>query len=93
MKLINVKIEWSFDKNIWLKRERGISFEVVERLISGGHILDIIDHPNQEKYGHQRMIVLAIDDYVYLVPFVDTKDGIFLKTVIPSRKMTKIYLE
>jgi hypothetical protein len=54
--------------------------------------LDDIDHPNQEKYGHQNMFVINVDDYVYLVPYVENEQEIFLKTIIPSRKATKKYL-
>ena len=54
-------------------------------------LLDDISHPNDEKYAHQRVFVVAIDDYVYLVPYVETEDEIFLKTVIPGRKATKQY--
>lgn len=92
MEFSKLKIEWSFDKNVRLKKERGISFEVVEQLILSGRILKITNHPNQEKYAHQHMMVVEVDNYAYLVPFVRTKDGIFLKTVIPSRRMTKKYL-
>lgn len=56
-----------------------------------GDILDTIDHPNQERYPGQLIHVVAIEEYVYLVPFVESEDEIFLKTIIPSRKATKIY--
>jgi hypothetical protein len=52
----------------------------------------VIDHPNQEKYPQQKIIVVNINDYAYLIPRVETEDGIFLKTIIPSRKMTAKYL-
>jgi len=56
-------------------------------------LLDNIKHPNQEKYPNQSMLVLAIEDYVYIVPYVETEQELFLKTIIPSRKMRKKYLE
>jgi hypothetical protein len=55
-------------------------------------VLDIIQHPNLEKYPSQRIFILEIDHYVYLVPFVENEQEIFLKTIIPSRKMKKKYL-
>ncbi|BAZ36853.1 hypothetical protein NIES4101_27730 (plasmid) [Calothrix sp. NIES-4101] len=88
---INKKIAWSFEKNLHLKQTRGISFEIIEQLIVSGHIIDIIRHPNEGKYGHQKMFILCIDNYVYIVPFVEDDEKIFLKTIIPSRKMTKNY--
>ena len=57
-----------------------------------GEILDDLEHPNPEKYSNQRIFVLEIDEYVYLVPYVEDKNEIFLKTIIPSRKATKQYL-
>lgn len=88
---IQKRIEWSFEKNLYLKKERGISFEVIEQLIISGHILDIKQHYNQEQYGHQKILIVSIDDYIYMVPFVEDDDKIFLKTIIPSRKLTKRY--
>ena len=73
-------------------RERGISFEdVVFALYSGG-LLDDLVHPNREKYPNQRLFVVRIDDYAWLVPYLENDDEFFLKTVIPSRKATKRYL-
>jgi hypothetical protein len=57
------------------------------------HVLDILEHPNQQRYGGQRIFVIQRDDYVYLVPFVEDDRLIVLKTIIPSRKATKRYLE
>lgn len=57
-----------------------------------GGLLDDVEHPNREKYSHQRVFVINIDDYVHLVPYVENKKEIFLKTVIPSRKATRSYL-
>jgi hypothetical protein len=55
-------------------------------------LLDDVEHPKKEKYPNQRMFIVNIDDYAYLVPYVHSKNEIFLKTVIPSRKATKEYL-
>ena len=82
---------WDPDKNEKLKRERGISFEEVLYHIEQGHLIDIVEHPNQEKHPGQRIYVIQMRDYVYLVPFVETADELFLKTIIPSRKAAKGY--
>jgi len=55
-------------------------------------VLDIVDHPNQKKYPNQQLLVVEINSYVYLVPFVENKNSKFLKTIIPSRKATRDYL-
>jgi hypothetical protein len=80
------------DKNIQLKAERGVGFELAIETIQQGNILDIIEHPNQDKYPSQRIFILEIDEYVYMVPFVENEQDIFLKTIIPSRKLKKKYL-
>ncbi len=85
-------INWNIEKNQKLAEERGISFEDVVVLIQQGEILDIVEHPNQKNYPNQRIFVLNIDDYVYLVPYVEDRKEIYLKTIIPSRKATKLYL-
>lgn len=85
-------INWNSTKNQQLIAERGISFEDVVFYLQQGKLLDDIEHPNGEKYSHQRVFVINIDDYVYLVPYVENRKEIFLKTVIPSRKATKQYL-
>ena len=85
-------INWNTTKNIRLKAERGVSFEEVLSAIARGGVLDVLDHPNTERYPNQRMFILRIRGYAYLVPFVETDDEIFLKTIIPSRKATRKYL-
>lgn len=84
---------WSPEKNEAIKAERGISFESVVVSIEAGGLLDILAHPNQAKYPRQRVLVVACDNYVYLVPFVEEEDYFFLKTAIPSRKATRDYLK
>jgi uncharacterized DUF497 family protein len=83
---------WSNDKNEELIKDRGISFEEVVFCIMHDGLLDVIEHPNKSKYPNQNIFIVAIDEYVYLVPFVEDDEVIFLKTIIPSRKMTKKYL-
>lgn len=83
---------WDSAKNDKLIRERGISFEEVLLAIKQGQLLDVIENPNQEKYSHQKAFVVEIGQYACLVPFVDHGEEIFLKTIIPSRKLTRRYL-
>ena len=83
---------WGPEKSEALKTARGISFEAIVVAIESGGLLDILTHPNQAKYPRQRILVVAADNYVYLVPFLEEKDGFFLKTIIPSRKATRDYL-
>jgi hypothetical protein len=83
---------WNKDKNKILKAERGICFEDIVLRINTGHILGIVSHPNQEKYPNQTIMIINVDGYAYMVPFVIQEEGIFLKTIIPSRKYTKKYL-
>lgn len=83
---------WSPEKNETLKASRGISFESIVVAIESGGLLDILAHPNHAKYPRQRVLVVACDNYVCLVPFVEEEDYFFLKTVIPSRKATRDYL-
>ena len=84
---------WNEEKNDLLREERQISFEDIVFYIAQGFLLDILEHPNQEKYQGQKIFVVAIDDYAYLVPFVEDEQVIFLKTIIPSRKATRTYLK
>lgn len=80
---------WNAGKNEALKAARGLSFERVVVAIESGGLLDILAHPNKARYPKQRVLVVAFDNYAYLVPFVEEKDHYFLKTVIPSRKATR----
>ena len=85
-------IRWNPDKSLSLKSERGVSFEEVLSAISQGGLLSVMDHPNRAKYGHQKMLVVRIQDYAYLVPYVESEREIFLKSIMPSRKATRDYL-
>jgi len=85
---------FSPEKNLKLINERNISFEEIIAAIENGLIIDILEHPNQKKYGSQKIYVIDIKEYIYLVPFViDSEDNIFLKTIIPSRKAKKKYMK
>ena len=84
---------WDVSKNDRLIHERGVSFEEVLAAIEQGRLLDVLGNPNRGKYGHQKIFVVEIGGYVYVVPFVESGDEIFLKTIIPSRKLTRMYLK
>jgi uncharacterized DUF497 family protein len=84
---------WSSEKNEALAAERGVSFERIVVAIDSGGLLDVLAHSNQERYPRQKVLVVAADGYVYLIPFVEESDHFFLKTIIPSRKATRDYLK
>ena len=86
-----MKYEWNPDKNEWLKKERSISFERVIYHLAQGDIWNTADHPDQKRYPGQKVYFVIIEGYIYIVPYVIEKEYIFLKTIIPSRKATKIY--
>ena len=83
---------WNSAKNEKLKTERGISFEEIVYHIGRGDLLDVLEHPNQQKYFGQRVLVVRVGDYAYLVPVVEMESEVVLKTIIPSRKATRAYL-
>jgi uncharacterized DUF497 family protein len=85
-------INWNTEKSLKLKKLRGICFEDVVYYIEKGDILDDYLHPNQKKYPEQRIMIIGINNYAYLVPYVEDAEEIFLKTIIPSRRATNIYL-
>ncbi|OQW72719.1 MAG: toxin [Proteobacteria bacterium ST_bin11] len=84
-------ISFGHEKNELLKQSRGIGFEEIIAAINAGKILDVFDHLDQAKYPRQKIYVVEALDYVYLVPFIQNEDGIFLKTIIPSRKAKERY--
>ena len=83
---------WNEEKNNSLKEDRGISFERVVVAIEEGHLIDVLEHPNKERYGNQIILVIEVDGYAICVPCLPEQDGnYFLKTLYPSRKYTKSY--
>jgi hypothetical protein len=84
---------WNADKNESLKTARGVSFESIVVAVESEGLLDILEHPNRAKYRIQKIFVVGFEGYVYLVPFVEEADHFFLKTIIPSRKATRDYLQ
>ena len=85
-------IEWDPENNKRLMQERGVSFEMVEEIIANDAFITAIDHPNQLKYPHQRMYIIELRGYLYQVPFVEDDEKIFLKTIIPNRKLEKRFI-
>lgn len=85
-------IRWNAEKSLSLKAERGVSFEEILSAISQGGLLKVMEHPNRAKYGHQKMLVVRIREYAYLVPYVENAQEIFLKSIMPSRKATREFL-
>lgn len=83
---------WNERKNARLKQEREVSIEAVVVAIEAGYLLDVLAHRNPNRYAGQRIMVVNLNDYAYLVPFVEQRGGYFLKTIIPSRKATRDYL-
>lgn len=84
--------DWSDLKNTQLKAERLVSFEEVVAAIDDNKTLSNEKHPNRLRYGNQKMLIVEINKYAYLVPYVEDDEKIFLKTIIPSRRATKKYL-
>jgi hypothetical protein len=85
-------INWNTEKSVALKTSRGICFEDVVFFIERGEILDDYIHPNQKAYPGQRIMVIGVANYAYLVPYAENEEELFLKTIIPSRKATHRYL-
>ena len=89
---MSVSFDWSTEKNQWLIEQRGLSFELVVSAIEQGSLVDVLEHPNQDRYPGQMIYVVDLDDYLHLVLFVTQADGTrFLKTIIPSRKSMREY--
>jgi len=86
------QFDWDDEKNAWLKKTRVVGFEEAVYHITHSGLLDTIEHLNRRKYSGQHIFIVNIEGYACLVPFVEDEETIFLKTIIPSRKMTKLYL-
>jgi uncharacterized DUF497 family protein len=83
---------WDNEKNERLKKARGVSFEQIVVAVEADDMIDILEHPNPDRYPDQIVILVRINDYIYAVPAVVKKDEFFLKTIYPSRKYTDVYL-
>jgi uncharacterized DUF497 family protein len=88
---MQVIVEWNEQKNETLKKTRNVCFEDVENCILNDEVIDVLPHHNPEKYPNQRIFVVRLADYIYYVPFVEDDKKIFLKNIIPSRKLNAKY--
>lgn len=86
-----MRYHWDAVKNAWLMRHRKISFEEVVWAIAQGQLLDVLISEQAHHHG-QKQLVVQVRGYAYLVPVVEQGEGVFLKTIIPSRKLTRRYL-
>jgi len=80
---------WNSEKDARLRLERGIGFEEIVFHIAIGDLVEILEHPRPERYPGQRIFVVRCREYAHLVPFVEGEEVIVLKTIIPSRRVTK----
>jgi uncharacterized DUF497 family protein len=86
-----VYFDWSEEKNIHIKANRGLCFEDFIQAIEDDKLIDIIEHHDKNKYPNQRLFIVELNDYIHYVPFVKDGEKYFLKNIIPSRKLNKIY--
>jgi len=86
-------IAWDTEKNEKLKEERGISFEIALDIIFEEGLITVVDNPNRKKYQSQRLYIIGFHGYAYVIPCIEDEQKIFLKTIYPSRKYTKIYIK
>jgi hypothetical protein len=80
---------WSPEKNAQLLAQRQLCFEAVVVAIESGDLLDVLEHPNQQRYPDQRILVVRLHGCIHLVPMIETEEHLFLKTIIPSRKANR----
>ncbi len=85
-------IDWENGKNEILLRERDICFEDVVLAIENAQVLGDEPHPNQKDYAHQRILIVEIEGYACVVPYVEEDERLFLKTIYRSRIYQKKYL-
>ena len=78
------KLRWDLEKSQKLKRERGVSFEE----ITGSTLIGALQHPRRT---NQKLLLFELDDYIWIVPYVEKGDELFLKTLFPSRKYTRMW--
>lgn len=88
-----MEIQWSDEKNDLLKQKFGFGFEGIVVALNDGRLLDDRRHANVERYPHQRQLIVEIEGYAFIVPYVETAEGVFLKTFFPSRKATRDYMK
>lgn len=82
-----MEYDWNEDKDALLRERYGIGFSAVLEAISNGFMLEEIDHPKPERYPGQRMFLVAINNYVWAVPFVPGEGRVFSKDNVPKPKI------
>lgn len=83
------EIRFSKEKDEMLRKTRGVGFEEIAEAMENGYIIQTIAHPNQKKYPNQKIALVKIIRYIYVVPYIENENDVFLKTIYPSRKYTK----
>ena len=78
------QLRWDPVKSRTLKDDRGVSFEEIIQ----AKLIAVMKHPAK---AHQEIMLFEYREYIWVVPFVARGSEIFLKTLFPSRKYTKIY--
>ena len=78
------EIRWNLLKSERLKRTRGASFEEIIQ----SKLIAVKKHP---KKSNQNIMLFDSKGYIWVVPYVETENEIFLKTLYPSRSYTKQY--
>lgn len=86
-------IKFNEEKDEWLKKNRNVGFEDIRKALEGDGLVKKINNPNKKKYPKQKLFLIKLKDYIFMVPFVEESEYFFLKTIIPSRKYTKQFLK
>ena len=86
-------ILWNEEKNSLLLEQYGVGFGDVVLAMRAGHIVTSKSHPNRDRYPNQSIMVLWINDYPYVVPYIEDENSVFLKTLYPSRKWKRLLKE
>lgn len=77
-------IKWNALKNIRLKLTRNVTFQEIIKA-------DLLGLGSHSSRSHQSVLIFKYKGYIWAVPFVFERKGIFLKTIYPSRKYKKLY--
>lgn len=86
------QFNWDNDKNDLLKKERNVCFEDVLECFENNNFYGVYENPSSN-FPNQEVFLVAINNYPCIVPFVETEEDIFLKTIIPDRRFKKFIEE
>jgi uncharacterized DUF497 family protein len=89
----NIIFNWSEAKNRFLKEHRNISFEEVVIAVQNGGLLEVIDNPSKNEHQSRQCMIVNINHYAFIVPFIMSEEEAFLTTIFPSRKFTKLFFK